>query len=180
MTDDGFDTDTPLILHLRGVFRSKNDDDLKFEGYEATTAKQGITYTRFPRKFCGLKTWIENTEIHCFNCTNKFNDRPIPITNSYRKTSNGCGEFNVKGIACSFPCAKKYINKSPKNERWELDEMLRIMFYIFYSKTVSDIPEAYDMYEQEKFGGTKSDSDFKARNKHILDTLLAEPGLDMP
>lgn len=174
MSDDGFDTDTPLILHLRGVFMRKNTDEYKIDGYEPDTVKHHITYTRFPRKFCGLKTWIENTQIHCFSCTNGFSDRPVPITNSYKKTASGSYEFNVKGIACSFPCAQRYINKSPKNERWELENMLRIVFYIFYMKKVETIPEAYDMYEQERFGGTISDSDFRARNKHILDTLLSD------
>lgn len=174
MSDDGFDTDVPQILHLRGVFRPKKGEEYKFEEFEINNPKHGITYTKFPRKFCGLKTWIENTEIHCHGCANHFDDRPVPIANSYRKTPTGCGEFNVKAIACSFPCAQRYINKSPKNERWELEEMLRIMFWIFHQKKIEEIPEAYDMYEQEKFGGTVSDADFKARNKHIMDRLLSE------
>ena len=63
MSDDGFNVDTPQILHLRGVFISKKGtDDFHFEGlgYEPNTVKHHITYTKFPRKFCGLKTWIEN------------------------------------------------------------------------------------------------------------------------
>ena len=176
MAEEDFDTDVPLILHLRGVFRVKNNDDLKIDTYDNgyEVPKHSITYTKFPRKFCGLSTWIENTAIHCFNCTQHFDTRPIPITNSYRKTPNGVGEFDVKGIACSFPCAQKYINKTPKNEKWELEEMLRIIFWIFHQKRITHIPEAYDMYEQECFGGTVSTPDFKARNKNILDSLLAD------
>lgn len=170
-----FDIDKPLILYLRGVFRPTKSDDYnkidEFDTYESVP-KHSITYTRFPRKFCGLGTWIENTSIHCFNCAQHFDTRPIPVTNSYRKTTNSVGEFDVKAIACSFPCAQKYINRMPKNEKWELEEMLRIVFWIFHKKRITHIPEAYDIYEQECFGGTISESDFKARNKQIVDSLL--------
>ncbi len=34
MAEEDFDTDVPLILHLRGVFRVKNNDDLKIDTYD--------------------------------------------------------------------------------------------------------------------------------------------------
>jgi hypothetical protein len=175
MSENDFDIDDPQILFLRGVFRPTKDESYNKDEEYAPVQKASITYTRFPRKFCGLGTWIVNTSIHCFGCSNRFDTRPIPITNNYRKAATNAGEFDVKGIACSFPCAQKYINKMPKNEKWELEEMLRVVFYIFHKKRVTNIPEAYDMYEQECFGGTISESDFKARNKHILDSLLSDP-----
>ena len=103
-----------------------------------------------------------------------FYRQTVPIANGYRKTPSGDYEFDVKGIACSFPCAQKHINKTPKNDRWELEKILCVIFCIFYDKKVESIPEAYDQYELERFGGNISDADYDARNKYILETLTRD------
>lgn len=174
--DMDFEFEEEQILFLRGVFvkdlNRRMDDDYYDSLTVDTNTTETITYNKFPRRFYNLETWIKTSNLECVNCSNKIL-HPIPIP-SNMKYSGKQKIFDIERIACSFPCAMKYLNNSMYNNRWERVQALLYLFYIFHGVKVTNIPESKDRLEQIRYGGVISADEFIKTNNEIVEKLIID------
>jgi hypothetical protein len=174
---DDFDVDEgPKILFLRGVFvpKKRSIDDVFYQELSAGSKTETIVYNKCPRQFYSLETWPQTTNLHCLQCDNQIKGVPKPIPISMQIVGKQ-KTFKVEGVTCEFPCMARLINKLPSKHRWQRHQLMLILFQIFYSKSVTDVPESPDIMEQSRFGiGPLSENAFRQKNKAIVDGLLNE------
>lgn len=174
MEDDDFKIDVPRIIFLKGVFLRKTtnvDDKFYNDLTAAITRSENITYQRIPRRFYSKDTWIQSTNIHCWECDNQCKGIPVPIPTNMQYVKNN-PTFDVLGICCDFPCVALHIRTHFYTTRWEKLEFLNKLFYIFYGVLVDDIPSGPERLKQERFGGPLSAAEFQMKIKNIMDGLL--------
>jgi len=149
------ETDSESILDL-----TKNDDVKQF--------------------FISKEKWITKTNLLCWHCTNSFNGAPwfIPLQINKKLVtgdSGFCSEFSdyeilssqddireikiyvVFGNFCGPCCAKSYLeySKDPElSNKWQCNELLKELFFIFYGIKIVEIPTAENPRRQRKFCGT--------------------------
>ena len=106
------------------------------------------------------------TDICCWHCCHKFDNMPCGIPLSYED-----GNFNTKGVFCSFNCALtyNYNSKECENQIQERESLLYLMY-----KKINSVKEVNLKYAPEKetlkmFGGTLTIKEFrKNQNTYIM------------
>ena len=65
--------------------------------------------------FIENKTWLDNTDVHCWWCCHNFNEIPVGLPYKYDIKTK---KFTVKGVYCSFACmnAFKQDNNIPNKD----------------------------------------------------------------
>lgn len=167
-------TDQPNILTLTGVTL---DDWKSFEDRFAESIMTGITEEEasttlissfvepLPQSFMSLDNWPLDTTSRCHNCTLNVVGRPIPIPISIKEHYSGI-EFGTKGIMCSFPCARRWIDiRYPDvNKRDCILTYLSWLHFIFTGRFKLNILAAPDHTVLKYYGGLLTEDMFK---KHI-------------
>lgn len=122
-----------------------------------------INYDKIPTTFDSLKTWKRSTNLKCWNCDLTFKNIPIFIPKHIYNTRNG-KRMDILGNFCSFGCAKGFIDsnkKITKDETWDQNERLKILYNIFYKKHINDIKPSPDKYNLIYYGGKLEVREYK-------------------
>ena len=110
--------------------------------------------------------WPKKTSISCWYCTEPFECVPKSIPVGYKNNI-----WNVKGVFCSFECAKSYLVREYPNYEEQII-LLNIFASTFFGYT-EPIQMSPKVETLSKFGGGLSIDEF--RSKCRLDTTLVEP-----
>ena len=162
-----------FILFLEGIYINDYIDiDQQFnnrliDNNEYQMEEKKIIYDKIPSKFTSLDNW-EPTNIKCWFCFCSFKNLPIFIPKEIYNTDNG-KVMDVYGNFCSFGCAKAFLNfreNIDEDKYWDYNEMLKMLYKIFYNKKIYDIKASPSQYNLVWFGGNLTMKDYK---KSIID-----------
>lgn len=170
------------ILFLKGVHvdECKSIEDIFTDGLisniknEQPIPIQQI-FDRLPSKFFNLDSWPKQTNLVCWWCSNSFNNQPVFIPQYFPPNIEKNG-IPVYGNFCSFNCATSFVSIDPlfKNREWEGHEMLRILYRIFNQKIIKTIIPAPYPIMMMRYGGTMTESEYKALIKDLDDAYLRD------
>ena len=117
----------PKILFIKGVFKKDCIQDDIFEkkilenidiGSKPIIEDEMVMipneqYHKIPNTFTNLKSWVDKTNLLCWNCNLSFNSIPIFIPNVIEPDLSKNGErslsLGVYGVFCNFNCAYQFI-----------------------------------------------------------------------
>ena len=166
----------PKILFLNGCYLSDCDNiedmfddnllnelDVRYDNV--------IEYNRIPQHFISLDTWIKKTNIKCWNCDCSFDSTPIFIPTSIIRSDikdNINTTFTVHGNFCSFSCATTYLQTLNISNKWDIQFLLRKLYYIFYNKEINNIPPSPSKYMMKQYGGHMEVSEYMECIKKLL------------
>lgn len=149
--------------------------------YDQHELKKKIAYDKIPRKFYGIKKWIETTKnikIKCWFCESLFIGVPIFIPSYVSNTTNG-KIFETHGAFCGFGCAYGFLDfchEFHNNQSyWDKINMLKMLYYQFYNKKINDFYKSPNKYKTEMYGGDMCISDFKKELKKINQLNIKQP-----
>ena len=179
---DDFDIEQPKILFLRGAFLrdSSKVDDAFYDSLENKSEliknkPTHITYNKFPRRFFDRDTWVQKTNVLCWNCSNEITKVPIPVPNNNQLVGKN-ETFGVDAICCSFPCASLYISDHCNN-KWERHQMLIKLLKIMHPENkisdIKSIPHAPSRFELEQYGnGHMTKDEYNEHNNMLMEALI--------
>lgn len=149
----------PKILFLRGCFleNCNSIEDLFYEkilsdGQIITENSNDIVYDKIPQVFTSVDSWIQTTNLKCWNCDCTFDTLPIFIPLSI----NTDDSMDTLGNFCLWGCAARYINTILDYDvRWEAHALLRTLYRTFTGKKIEEIIPAEPKTEMIQYGGKK-------------------------
>jgi hypothetical protein len=137
-TTEAEEVKKPMSLNLRSLPKAKN--------CWTTRANQ-----------CGGQPWPTTSDVACWWCCHTFDGVPIPLPFRYE---HHLDVFFVKGVFCSWPCAKTY-NWSQNH----MDSPSRSQYlFLLKKRTLGDltpIKGAPHWSKLKMFGGTMTIEDFR-------------------
>jgi hypothetical protein len=102
-------------------------------------------------------TYLDDTNLHCWNCSLMFDYNPIFIPTHIKETQNGELEFGIKGNMCTFNCAMQIILDQTNDgspERWKYINNLKLLYFIKRGVHIHDIKPAPSKNNLIIYGGT--------------------------
>ena len=151
----------PKILFLNGCFLSECDNiedmfdnnlmselDNKYENI--------VEYDKIPIFFKSMDTWLDKTNLKCWNCDCLFDSIPvfIPVYISKSESKDIIdGKITTHGNFCSFSCSASFLHASNLNNKWDIQFMLRKLYFIFYGKNIINIAHSPSKYIMKQYGG---------------------------
>lgn len=126
---------------------------------------------KIPRVFAGLDDWPHRTNLKCWVCDFTFDDRPKFVPRFAREGGSGV-EFGVLGNMCTFNCAELWIEtnlggRASNEERWQVQDNLRLLYFVFTGARVSRIKPAYRKTEMRKYGGEWDEETFWKKMREL-------------
>jgi len=172
MSDNDLDDfDMPQMIFLKGVFIkdiSTTMEDIFYDNLNESIVKvDAIKYDKIPRKFLNKKTWLLQTNLHCYMCDLQYNTVPIPVVINMKIVGNE-PHFDVSALCCNFSCAMSLINIT-SFKKWEMEQNLYTVSEILTGKRISFIEESPSKYIMNKYGGDKSEEQYKELLKELND-----------
>lgn len=165
------------ILFIKGITADDYNDKKNNLSYFSNQEQADIEilynsyktpkFNTIPTTFTNLNNWIKSTNLKCWYCDMNFNNVPVFIPKYINLTQSG-KILDVYGNFCSFSCAKSFLDLNKTNKHWEMYEQLKILFYIFHNKKISDIPTAPNKYDLKCYGGTMTENDFREKIQSLL------------
>jgi len=158
------------IIFIKNVFKSDctNMDDLMEKKIMQTTDEtikmtNVNTYEKLPLTFTSIKTWIQSTNILCWNCDRVFSGVPVFIPKTI-EPHNDKLIMSVYGCFCSFNCQIAYINLYCKSihDRINKESMCKMLFKEFYGFEPKEIIPSPSKYCMIQYGG-----DMTSRQYHL-------------
>ena len=116
-------------------------------------------YCKIPKVFESLETWPKITNLHCWYCSNQFNDSPlfIPLVIEPNiHTKNGDKYLiEVDSNICKWQCGISLIRETTKNitKAIEKTNNLYFLYKLLHGKYPVHIPEAPSKFLLKQFGG---------------------------
>ena len=159
-------------------------DVIMLEDFNKTESKniEIIKEQKIPMYFTGVDTWLEKTNIRCWNCFGPCPDIPLFIPKNMTKQiltkfpPTEVETIEVLGIFCTLPCVRsgiesgKYHNINKYDSIW----LSEYVYKLLYKKIVKYIPLAYNPYKKKCFVGAHglSDEDYIKKNNDKLKNHL--------
>ena len=171
----------PQILFLRGCFLSDCDsiEDIFDEKlvsesnlYNKEISINNIKYNKIPSYFTDTNTWIKKTNIKCWFCGCTFFDQPIFIPNNIQKITDSkkiINKIDVIGNFCSWNCAASYIHLHYNSKKWEMLQLLKILYKIFNGVAIDHIVPAPPKTLMKQYGGDLTILEYKNKIKELND-----------
>ena len=149
-------TEDNNICFIRGVYITELFNDIPDEVEKKV---EEIEYIRLPDEFTDIYSWVKKTNLHCMYCCHPFSSIPVSIPIGI----NSNGVFKLEGVFCSFNCCMAFVNSSSKymDNRWDIIEMVRLLYSKFYNKKVIKIFESPPNTNLKIFNGTLSIKDYR-------------------
>jgi hypothetical protein len=116
-------------------------------------------YCKIPKVFESLETWPKSTNLHCWYCSNQFNNSPlfIPLVIEPNiHTKNGDKYLiEVESNICKWQCGISLIRETTKNitKAIEKTNNLYFLYKLLHGEYPVHIPEAPSKYLLKQFGG---------------------------
>jgi hypothetical protein len=122
-----------------------------------------LGYDKIPATFENADSFIKSTNLHCWNCTRQFKNRPYFEPTSITPTTYKKFSLGVNGIFCSPFCGRRHINNYTKDlaERKNKVTMLKILYEMYTGRNIDDIPMAPMHTELVQFGGNLTNSQYQ-------------------
>lgn len=116
--------------------------------------------------FPGKDEWPSTTNVHCWYCTHNFKCMPVSIPVEYTDEW-----WHVKGVFCSFSCAKSYIIRNSKGDYKDL--MLLNSFANLCFNQHKEITMSPPFHVLKKFGGSMTIEEFrkKGSNGEVVESM---------
>lgn len=160
------------ILHLEGITYK---DILKLQEFSNKLVFEEDTdnnisidntdYEKIPRYFTSVRDWKKSTNLSCVNCTLTIGNIPVPVCLNSEYHNNGKNmRYLVSCLFCSFNCAyahicTNYINDPNKNKYINI---LKEIYYLFYSKRISVIQPSPNKLILKHYGGSFTPKEYEA------------------
>lgn len=164
-------------------YNDKNVTDTSKHNSNINTNKFENIYSPLPKTFKNINKWPKKTNLLCLNCGCKIICQPIFIPksiNKYKKKVKGelkeIIEKEVFGCFHHFACATAYIQtlKITNENKMDMIEMLKDLYFDFYNKRIKYIHPAEDKSVRSCYGGQLDDKEWYALidNNHEIHSLL--------
>ena len=158
---------------------NKIDDDYKkaFDKRNKTTVEKSVYNTQETNdsidKFSeNSDNWPSCTDIHCWWCCHKFNNKPIGLPISYEN------KYKTVGVFCSFNCALAYNSQNVNLKEVRFNETLLKM--LFKDVTGKDkLIKAPPREKLKMFGGHLDITTFRKVNYEIINIFPPMIGLNL-
>ena len=166
------------------IIHDKNITDIsKHNSTNINANKIDNVYSPLPKVFKNINKWPKKTNLLCLNCGCKIICQPIFIPksiNKYKKKVKGelkeIIEKEVFGCFHHFACATAYIQtlKITNENKMDMTEMLKDLYFDFYNKRIKYIHPAEDKAVRSCYGGQLNDKEWYALidNNHEIHSLL--------
>lgn len=109
------------------------------------------------KEYTDNKSWLEQTDIHCYWCCHKFDNIPLGLPLKY---NINCKKFVTRGIFCSFPCIIAYNNNTQSNCIPEIQ-----LLYKLICNNNEELKSAPERECLKIFGGNLNIEEFRQINK---------------
>jgi hypothetical protein len=109
------------------------------------------------KEYTDNKSWLEQTDIHCYWCCHQFDNIPLGLPLKYDINYK---KFRTKGIFCSFPCVIAYNNNNTCNCMPEIQLLYKLICH--NNEELKSAPERECL---KMFGGNLSIEEFRKINK---------------
>ena len=166
------------ICFIKGISLSDLLSEVDNTKKSDTPIKE-VDYDPLPDEFIDIYSWTKKSNLFCMYCCHQFES--IPVRMPIGMTSYG--SFKLEGIYCCFNCCISYLTENNKynDNRWDIIEMLRIMYSKYYGKKVVKIFEAPVNMQLKIFGGTVDISEFRRtietlQSNEDCSILTSDPG----
>lgn len=118
------------VLTLRGVYpKDFAPIDSIFGKATADSDKAKIeptvVYTELPKKFLGTDSWLQFSNLKCWECDQLPISYPKFIPMNPEKDKNGNDICETHGHFCEWNCAVRYVTKEfPREQQWDAIESI--------------------------------------------------------
>lgn len=110
------------LLILRGVYPSdfSPNDTIFDKTVVEKKIEPSVVYTEMPKRFLSASTWIQFSNLKCWECDQMPIGYPKFIPENPEKDKDGNDICDVLGHFCEWNCAVRYALKElPKNQQWD-------------------------------------------------------------
>ena len=122
------------------------------------SAKPAMAFSK-PPKYYDAKTWPDNMELMCYNCSDISKGRLYPVI----------GDGNeVLHICCSAPCASAVIDTKKQRKQWVMHQRLLDVYFDFHGVSIVHLSPARDRSDIIDFGGSLTRKEYREYNKQLL------------
>lgn len=159
----------PKYLFLKGIFseQMKSMED-QLAQLDDGFVNDNKVIEVVPSVFYSFKKWIKQTRILCWKCHMSHNNIPVFIPQIMDRSKDSKDEYYIttRGLFCTFPCARLYIEDSySKIEKIEKINLLCILYEIMVGIKVREIAVAPSVYEIRELYGNGSYNIMEFRKK---------------
>lgn len=158
---------TPKVLFIKGVFIKDcvPVDDLFDEQIMDQARDDPIeinSFTPLPTLFTGLDEWPDKTNLRCYYCDRVTDNTPVFVPKTIEPSKNGY-IMATEGSFCTFNCAVHYIDfYYPKiHDNLNKKNMLKLLYKVFYGKTVTEILKSPSKYDMVCYGGNLTQKEYE-------------------